>query len=1442
MTARAFLTSMIFILALALALPPGAAAAVVGRLTQVEGRVDLLKDGKLPATPAKVEDSLQMGDVIRTKSLSRAQLTFMDNTVLTISPESRIAIEEYMYDPAKGKRSAVLQLFQGLAHVVVSKLFKVQEPDFLIKTHTAVMGVRGTEVGIRLAPNASTFLNFEGLTQVGNIFPEVGDAMFKRVSKIAFSFGRASVLLYAMQGTMVARGLPPTLPFQVSAEERKQFMGQMATGLTSRKGKDAGAGSQASKGGGSGGGSGSGSSSGSSGSDSSSTAGSGTASTGGTSGAGGGGGMESGGFTPSSLAFDNPLSTGTAATGGTGGTVDLAGTNLGGTGLSGAGQTVLNNTGLVVQNTGSSVSDTSGGGTGGSGGTGGGTSTPSPSTYTFQQTAYTMWQTTATGGGTGNTMASSGWADRTGSWPTGTFPEYYTSSSTGTRTVVQGALLGNATGTSYGTLSGTVTGVLGSNLTGTATYTGMNSYGESNSFSGNVVIDPSGQMTFTYSNGALSSSTRLLSASGTSTYVPGTYFTQNLDGSMSSTSNSTPTGTPGTPSYQSPYSVQTSASTWVGVSGSGPIAQGYYLYLSGTDKSPWPYYYRPNELGNVTSTLQGVVSPGPDGTQVGAMTIKDSNSDPPFVSALPVPPSPYLFPRTPWYSIDTPMVSSITVQPNGSVSGLLYMNDYQDGKFTSGVYNITTQTTPVTPTASAAYDFTQSYNGTMWLNPGGTSNTSTTGGQGWGLRTGSITDLATGTPLSTSIQGTLDGYFAAWKQGTWTATTGSPPTYYGSTVLSPTSPGISQMSGRVTGVLGQTLSGNMTFIGSLLNGTSFSYSGPVTMDNGGSVQFNYTGNWTAPGGASGTASGTMYQSPGYYFKQTMTGSYNLNSTSYNATLNLSGSGTTGSRFGIPGDPANPGVYPGNIGGFSGTFSLYDPTGSLPASSSGPTSISAEGVVTNSELGATFGAATYTLTAPFNVSIPGSIGITPGSSFFNTNGVFVQPVGAPSFNVNSGTLAQMPMYTFSETYQGFRLSTSTSLNLANIEGYGWGKLTSTTLPSSYTGYFVAQDLGTRASLTAINSNWLGVTGTMTGTLSGVAGQTLSGQMTFTGTTSSGTSFTYNGQASLAANGSLIFNYGGNWNNTTSGQTGTGSGLLQQVMGTYFSETASGNMQLSTSTSGSLNVGVVKDTATLSGTRTGLSPEPITTTASVAIGVSSPNPLPSGGSGSATVSLQGVVAGGAWDTRWGVASGSSPLTEATISGPVTIDTAGKLTAQFVDQSNNPSGPPDKISINVVSVPTGSGQTTSSFAQTASGTFDQAPVAGANGTQMVVTTPTPLIGTSTGTITGPINANLAITSTALQPSTYNNSVTGTITATTVGAVGGPAGGVQTGVASTQVVKTVGETTNTPGYVGTATLQPGAAGVPPVLTTTLNSVTNLAPNGSPTTQTGALTATPKP
>ena len=61
---------------------------------------------------------------------------------LTLAPESRVAIDEYAYDPGKSQRQATVEVFRGMVHFLVSKILQTEKPDFIMKTHTGVLGVR----------------------------------------------------------------------------------------------------------------------------------------------------------------------------------------------------------------------------------------------------------------------------------------------------------------------------------------------------------------------------------------------------------------------------------------------------------------------------------------------------------------------------------------------------------------------------------------------------------------------------------------------------------------------------------------------------------------------------------------------------------------------------------------------------------------------------------------------------------------------------------------------------------------------------------------------------------------------------------------------------------------------------------------------------------------------------------------------------------------------------------------------------------------------------------------------------------------------------------------------------------------------------------------------------------------------------------------------------
>jgi len=153
--------------------PQTAHASVAGHFTMVTGKVDLLKHGKLPAIPAKVQDGVEPGDIIRTKSKSKAQLQMIDDSIITLAPESRLAIADYQYKPAPEERRVVLRFFRGLMQATVKRIIKREEPDFIIETHTAIVGVRGSNPFLLLRPLATFVYLPEGLLDVSSNDPNI---------------------------------------------------------------------------------------------------------------------------------------------------------------------------------------------------------------------------------------------------------------------------------------------------------------------------------------------------------------------------------------------------------------------------------------------------------------------------------------------------------------------------------------------------------------------------------------------------------------------------------------------------------------------------------------------------------------------------------------------------------------------------------------------------------------------------------------------------------------------------------------------------------------------------------------------------------------------------------------------------------------------------------------------------------------------------------------------------------------------------------------------------------------------------------------------------------------------------------------------------------------------------------------------------------------------
>jgi hypothetical protein len=205
---------MVFLIIQLFWLPSETNAGAVGQIVQVEGRVDILKGGKLPSIPAQKQGEVEEGDVIRTKTLSRIEIRFVDDTILTLGPESRVAIEEYLFMAAQEQRQAKLRVFLGLVKTTVSKLFKGAAPDFTIISKAAIVGVRGTTWYTLIRPNSTDIFNENGEIEVSNVQPEI----------------KGKVILHQMEFTRVAARATPTPPLPITLEDLRRLNQQLLFG------------------------------------------------------------------------------------------------------------------------------------------------------------------------------------------------------------------------------------------------------------------------------------------------------------------------------------------------------------------------------------------------------------------------------------------------------------------------------------------------------------------------------------------------------------------------------------------------------------------------------------------------------------------------------------------------------------------------------------------------------------------------------------------------------------------------------------------------------------------------------------------------------------------------------------------------------------------------------------------------------------------------------------------------------------------------------------------------------------------------------------------------------------------------------------------------------------------------------------------------------------
>ncbi len=133
-------------LALAAMVQSGAAFAAdpVGSVTNLSGALLVRRsDGKVMVLSEK--SIVEQGDSLVSEKNTYARIKFVDNSEITLSPNTQLKIDNFSFDAAKPEKdSALFSLIRGGLRSITGLLGKRSNDRFSLTTPTATVGIRGT--------------------------------------------------------------------------------------------------------------------------------------------------------------------------------------------------------------------------------------------------------------------------------------------------------------------------------------------------------------------------------------------------------------------------------------------------------------------------------------------------------------------------------------------------------------------------------------------------------------------------------------------------------------------------------------------------------------------------------------------------------------------------------------------------------------------------------------------------------------------------------------------------------------------------------------------------------------------------------------------------------------------------------------------------------------------------------------------------------------------------------------------------------------------------------------------------------------------------------------------------------------------------------------------------------------------------------------------------
>ena len=143
--------------------------ASIGDISELRGNAKIIRDLPLDAV---VDFDIQSNDEAITSN-GRMAITFLDESIVTLTEHSRLVVNEYVYDPDPSKSKMSINFALGTARFLSGNVDRLAKQNIKLTTPTAVIALRGTSASFTVNELGETLvINLpygEFGTQIGEI-------------------------------------------------------------------------------------------------------------------------------------------------------------------------------------------------------------------------------------------------------------------------------------------------------------------------------------------------------------------------------------------------------------------------------------------------------------------------------------------------------------------------------------------------------------------------------------------------------------------------------------------------------------------------------------------------------------------------------------------------------------------------------------------------------------------------------------------------------------------------------------------------------------------------------------------------------------------------------------------------------------------------------------------------------------------------------------------------------------------------------------------------------------------------------------------------------------------------------------------------------------------------------------------------------------------------